>query len=120
MIDLSLMKKDGILIVAPTGALTDDDMEELRGTLSGMVADGEELKGLMIDANAFPGYADLQAFFSHMGIIRDFHGKIAKLALVSDAAFASAGEFFAKAVMGVDARHFPATGRDEALAWLRS
>lgn len=120
MIDMSLMKKDGILIVAPTGPFTDDDMEELRGTLSGMVADGDEVKGLLIDAKAFPGYADIAAMYAHLGIIRDFHDKIARLALVSDAAFASAGEFFAKTIMGVDAKHFPGSQREDAIAWLRS
>ena len=120
MIDLSLMKKDGILIVAPTGPFTDDDMEELRGTLSGMVADGDEVKGLLIDAKEFPGYADLHAFLAHMGVVRDFHGKIAKLALVSDMVFAAAGEMFARTFLGVDARHFPAGETAKAIAWLKS
>jgi hypothetical protein len=120
MIDTTLLKSAGVLIVAPTGPISDADISEWRAALAGHLEQNAEVKGLLVDAKAFPGYTEASAFFGHLGIIRDFHSKIDRLALVTDMVMASFAETFGKFMLGVEARRFPAGERDKALAWLTS
>jgi hypothetical protein len=104
--------------VRPSGPLSDEDIATVRAALADAVAETTEVKGLLIDAAAFPGYEDFAAFTAHVDMVRRYHSRIAKVAFVSDAAFASAAEMFAQTVLGIEARHFSADDRDRALAWL--
>lgn len=120
MIDISYDAATGILRLRPHGPISDADVAGLRRTLTEALAGAAGLKGLLVDAERFPGWQDFAAFAGHMGVIRDFHGRIAKLALVSDAAFATGAELIGRHVLGVDARHFAQADHDAALAWLET
>ena len=77
------------------------------------------MHGLLIDAEAFPGWSDFAALLAHLRFVRDHHRKIEKVAVVSDSRFLAAAPAVASHFVQADIRHFPHAQRDDALAWLR-
>ena len=96
MINAKLLRDQGILVVSPVDKLESTDFERLRLLTDPYIEKQGNLKGLLIDAEAFFGWED----FSDNGFL-------AILPKVAD-------HFVAAEV-----RHFDYHDRDEALRWLR-
>jgi hypothetical protein len=77
------------------------------------------LRGIMVDAQSFPGWDSFAALISHLRFVRDHHRLVGKVAAVSDSPILSAAPQLAKHFVKADVRHFSAGERATALAWLR-
>ena len=119
MLNYNLLKDQGILILTPTGALEESDFAAVARAIDPYIDEKGELRGIMIDAEAFPGWNDFGAFISHMRFIRDHHRHVRKVAAVSDSAFLTIAPRIARHFVNAEVRHFERARRDAALAWLR-
>jgi hypothetical protein len=119
MIDHELMRPEGILILRPTGRLEAADFEKVAQEIDPYIEANGKLHGIMIDAEAFPGWKDFAALVAHLRFVRDHHRKIEKVAVVSDSTFLSVAPKVASHFVQADLRHFSHSERDAALAWLR-
>jgi hypothetical protein len=119
MVEFDLLKADGILILRPQGRLEAADFERVAREVDPYIEANGKLHGLLLDAEAFPGWRDFAALIAHFKFVRDHHRKIEKVAVVSDSSFLSVAPKFATHFVKADVRHFPQSQRDEALAWLR-
>ena len=119
MLNYNLRKDEGIIILTPTGALEASDFEAVARAIDPYIEARGDLRGVMIDAEAFPGWNDFGAFISHMRFIRDHHRHIRKVAAVSDSAFLTIAPRIATHFVNAEVRHFERADRETALAWLR-
>jgi hypothetical protein len=119
MVEFDLVKADGILILRPRGRLEAADFERVARAVDPYIEANGKLHGLLLDAEAFPGWRDFAALIAHFQFVRDHHRNIEKVAVVSDSSFLSVAPKFATHFVKADVRHFPHSQRDEALAWLR-
>jgi hypothetical protein len=76
-----------------------------------------ELSGLVVVAEAFPGWKNLAALSSHFRFVRDHHRKIRRVALVSDSQMLSAAPSLAGVFVNAEVKSFRADQRAEALQW---
>ena len=119
MLKHELLRDDGILILRPQGPLQADDFTSLASVVDPYLQEHSTLRGIMIDAQSFPGWDSFAALVSHLKFVRDHHRLIGKIAAVSDSPILSAVPQLAKHFVQADIRHFNANDRATALAWLR-
>lgn len=119
MLHHELMQDEGILLLRPQGPLQASDFESVAKTVDPYIERKGGLRGVMIEARAFPGWDSVAALMSHMRFVRDHHRLIAKIAAVSDSPLLSAAPHFAKHFVKAEVRHFSENNRESALSWLR-
>ena len=119
MIEYELRRAEGILLLRPRDRLEAADFESLAREVDPYIEANGTLHGLMIDAEAFPGWVNFAALVAHLRFVRDHHRKIEKVAVVSDSTFLSVAPKVASHFVRADVRHFSHAQREDALAWLR-
>jgi len=97
-----------------------DDFRTLAAVVDPYIEQHGDLKGLLLDAPAFPGWDDFAALVSHFRFVRDHHRRIRRIAVVSDSAFLSVAPKIATHFVSAEIRTFDAADRAAALAWLES
>ena len=119
MLEHQLNEKDGILTVKPSGRLAAEDFAALARVADGYLERNEALAGLLIDAEAFPGWEDFAALLSHLKFVREHHRRIKKVAALSDSAILKIMPHIAAHFVSAEVRHFALAERSAALDWLR-
>jgi hypothetical protein len=119
MINAKLLRDQGILVVSPVDKLESTDFERLRLLTDPYIEKQGNLKGLLIDAEAFFGWEDFSSLLSHLRFVRNYHEKIKRVAAVTDNGFLAILPKVADHFVAAEVRHFDYQDRDEALSWLR-
>jgi hypothetical protein len=119
MIDHELLQVEGILVLRPKDRLEASDFEKVAQEVDPYIDANGKLHGILLDAEAFPGWKDFAALVAHLKFVRDHHRKIEKIAVVSDSTFLSVAPRIASHFVQADLRHFPHAQREAASAWLR-
>jgi SpoIIAA-like len=114
-----LLRDEGILLVRPQGPIQPGDFESVAKVVDPYIEEKGQLRGIMIEAQSFPGWDSFAALLSHLRFVRDHHRLIAKIAAVSDSTILSIAPQVAKHFVKAEVRHFNANDRETALAWLR-
>lgn len=120
MIEYELVADEGILILRPQSSLEATDFQQVAQTVDPYIEANGKLHGMMIEANAFPGWKDFAALLAHLKFVRDHHQKIERIAAVSDSSFLSIAPSIANHFVKAEIRHFAAAQREDALNWLRT
>ncbi len=118
MLRHELMPERGIVILHPEGALRAEDFTALAAAVDPYIERHGDLKGLMIEAPAFPGWDSFAALVSHLRFVRDHHQRIRRIAVVTDSPLLSAAPRIASHFVNAEVRAFEADGREAALAWI--
>ena len=115
-----LLLPEGILILEPDAPLEAADFEGLVREIDPYIAEHGKLSGLMIRAQAFPGWANPEAFLAHMQFIKSHHRKIVRLAMVTDSKLLGELPKIAAHLVQVPVKHFSESQHEEALRWLKA
>ena len=118
MIEHSLDTANSILYVRPKAPLEKDDFAQLAKTADPHIEKTGGLAGLIVEAVAFPGWDSLGAMAAHIRFVRDHHRRIRKIAVVTDAAFATVAERLASHFVAAEIKHFPSGEREAAKQWI--
>lgn len=119
MIKTQLLENEGILIVTPTGKLEADDFKSVANEVDNYLKDHDQLNGLMIYTESFPGWKDFSALVSHLKFVKDHHRFIKKVAAVTDDKFLSIAPNIAQHFVNAEVKHFKYSKKDEVLGWLK-
>jgi hypothetical protein len=114
-----LLLPEGILILEPDAPLEAADFEGLVREINPYIAEHGKLSGLMIRAQAFPGWANLEAFLAHMQFIKSHHQKIVRLAMVTDSKLLVELPKIAAHLVHFEVKDFPESEHEDALRWLK-
>ncbi|MFT7524969.1 MAG: hypothetical protein ACI9LY_000101 [Arenicella sp.] len=112
------LEEQGILILQPHGHLNTADFQRIAGEIDPYIESEGELKGVIIEAENFPGWDNLSAFVAHFRFIKNHRNNVKRLAVVSDDKVMAALPLIAKRFVVQEFRHFPITKKTEALAWV--
>ncbi len=119
MIDYELLQAEGILIIHPEASLEAADFQRIAHEVDPCIEINGKLRGVMIEAESFPGWKDFAGLIAHLKFVKDHHRKIEKVAVVSDSSFLAFAPTIASHFVQADIRHFAHPQADGALAWLR-
>jgi len=120
MVEHELLTAEGLLIIRPAASLEAADFQKIAQEVDPYIAANGKLHGILIDAEAFPGWKNFAAVIAHLKFVRDHHRKVERIAALSDSSFFTAAPSIASHFVQAEVRHFPRTQRDEALNWLRT
>jgi hypothetical protein len=96
------------------------DFEALRSEVDPFIERTGGLRGLVIEAEVFPGWDGFAGLTAHLRFVRDHHRLIRRVAVVSDSALLSHLPQLAGHFVAAEVRHFPKAKRAGALDWVRS
>lgn len=109
--------QSGVVIVEATGPLRVQDFDTLALTIDTWLEHHAQLYGLVLHANAFPGWENLKALISHLRFIHDHHRAIARVAVAVDGTLAELVPHLAKHFLHAEIRRFDYGQLDAAVAW---
>lgn len=119
MLDYVLMKPEGILIITPHAPLSEADFGGLSAAVDAYLSGHPMLHGVMIHAEAFPGWESFGGFTAHMRFVGEHHKKVERVALVTDSKFAAIAESLGMHFSVAEIKHFPFADDEQALEWLK-
>ena len=120
MLDYSIMKPEGILVLKPQAPLTKEDFGSLDAAVDAYLSYHAKLHGVMVHAREFPGWEDFGGFTAHMRFFREHHNQVEKVAVVTDSPVAGIAEFLGKHFTSAEVKHFPYDDDLIALNWLET
>ena len=118
MIEHSLDTTDAILYLHPRAALEASDFSELSQVVDPWILEHGGLKGLVIEAPAFPGWDTFGAMVAHFRFVKDHHRVIRKIAIVTDSPIGSVAELLASHFVSAEIKHFSSGSMPAAKAWI--
>jgi len=100
--------------------LAASDFDALSAEVNPFIERAGGLRGLLIEAEVFPGWNGFSGLTAHLRFVRDHHRSIRRVAVVSDNALLSHLPQLASHFVAAEVRHFPKAERAAALDWLRT
>ncbi len=120
MLDYSIMKSEGILVLKPHASLSKEDFAGLSAAVDSYLSGHAKLHGVLIHSTGFPGWENFGGFTAHMHFVREHHKKVERVAIVTDSQFAGMAESLGKHFTSAEVRHFPFSDDVQALDWLKT
>lgn len=120
MIESSLDTEQSILYIRPKSALEQADFVKLTEKVDPYIEASGGLRGLIIEAPAFPGWESFGALVEHVCFVRNHHRHIEKIALVTDSAIGNVAEHLASHFVSAQIKHFSAAEMADAKQWITS
>ena len=119
MIHHRIMEEEGILLVEPVASLSKEDFMGLTEPVDAYLEGHGSLHGILIHAERFPGWDSFAGLSAHLKFVRDHHKRIERIAFVTDSPLGAIAETIASHFTTAEIRHFPYSGYEEALNWLK-
>jgi hypothetical protein len=120
MLDYSILKPAGILVLEPHAPLTKEDFKGLGAAADLYLCSHDKLRGVLIHSKAFPGWEDFGGFSAHLRFVREHHKKVARVAVVTDSPLAGIVELLGKHFISAEVKHFSYPEKAKALNWLKA
>jgi hypothetical protein len=120
MLEFAILRPEGIVVLKPNASLSKEDFVGLSASVDAYLADHASIRGVLIHAEAFPGWENFAGFTAHIRFVHNHHQRIERVALVTDSPVARVAEALAKHFTAADIRHFPFADYEKALNWLKT
>ena len=120
MLDYSIMKPEGILVLKPNAPLRKEDFDGLGAAVDAYLSDHAGLRGVLIRAKEFPGWENFGGFTAHMRFVRDHHKQIERVAIVTDSPLGGIAEVLGKLFLSAEVLYFRFSYSSKSLTWLES
>jgi hypothetical protein len=118
MIKSHLDTAQSILYISPESALEQADFRKLADKVDPYIEASGGLRGIIIEAPAFPGWENFGALVAHFRFVRDHHRHIEKIALVTNSAIGNVAEHFASHFVSAQIKQFSASEMMAAEQWV--
>lgn len=119
MLEFSIVKPEGILVLEPRAPLTKEDFSGLGAAADLYLSSHARFRGVLIHSKAFPGWKSFGGFAAHMRFVREHHKQVTRVAIVTDSPLAGIMEALGKHFVSAEVKHFPYAEEAKALTWLK-
>lgn len=118
MLDPNLDRDAAVLHLRPRGRLCKADFEQLSLLVDPFIEDNGQLRGLIVETTAFPGWRDFPAMIAHLRFVREHHRMISRVALVTDSLVGDFAQHLGSHFVTAQIRHFGIKELDAARGWV--
>ncbi len=118
MLFAKIDQKNGIAILEPEGALSENDFQSARAVIDPFIESKGYLKGVIIHTKSFPGWDSFGALLSHLTFVKDHHKKISSVAFATDSILGSLAEMVGSHFVDAKVRVFSFDELEKAKAWI--
>jgi hypothetical protein len=120
MLNVTVDKENGIAMLEPHGALTQNDFEWAAQQIDPLIESAGELKGLIIHVETFPGWDSFAGLVAHLKFVREHHKETSRLAFVTDSHVGDLAEKIGNHFIAAEIRHFDFQALENAKTWILS
>lgn len=118
MLSIDLDETNGIVVLRPDGALSEDDFKSAASILDGYIEKAGKLNGIIIQVESFPGWDSFAGFTAHMKFVKEHHKEVSCVALVTDSALGDFAEYIVSHFVSAEIKHFSYDALDDAIQWI--
>lgn len=118
-INFELNSEEGVLYLHLHSALESEDFQALSNDVDEHIEKRGKLKGIVIEAEKFPGWKNFGSIVSHFEFVKSHHRLVEKVALVTDDSMASLVRPLADHFTKAKIRRFESSQYDRALRWIK-
>lgn len=118
MIHVELDVETGIAVCKPEGELSKNDFDGVARVIDQYLDTHNELNGLIIHTEAFPGWESFGAMVKHFQFVKNHHERLLHVALVTDSKLGDLVEKMAGHFISAKVRHFSYAQFSEAKSWI--
>ena len=118
MLNVNIHEEDGIVVLEPHGALTQNDFVAAAAIIDPFIERYGKLNGVMIHSKVFPGWDSFSSMLTHLEFVRDHHTKIARVAMVTDSIIGDLAEVLTGHFVQAEVKHFGFNAFKEARLWV--
>ena len=111
MLEYTIVKPDGIVVLNPNPPLTKGDIVGLGTTVDAYLADHSNIHGVLIHAKAFPCWESFAGFIAHIRFVKDHHHKSNEWRW---------SWIVLSPFMAADIKYLPFADFETALAWFKT
>ncbi|MEA1922121.1 MAG: STAS/SEC14 domain-containing protein [Pseudomonadota bacterium] len=117
MLTVDLMEKEGIALLRPEGALTEEDFKYAARIIDSYIENSGKLNGIIINVRSFPGWASFSALTKHLSFIKEHHKKVSRVAFSTDSPLLEFAEPIARHFVDAEIKHFSFNELNNAIEW---
>ncbi|WP_372862857.1 STAS/SEC14 domain-containing protein [Spongiibacter sp.] len=118
MLNVNIDEEKGIVTLEPDGKLSEDDFVSAAKIVDPYIETHGGLRGLIIYARSFPGWASFAALIAHLRFVKDHHRKVSRVALVTDSLIGEVVEHLGSHFVNAEVRHFDYDEVQPATHWI--
>jgi len=118
MLKVILVGEDGIAMLEPDGALSQQDFESAAAIIDPFIEASDKLNGVIIHTKAFPGWDSFAALLGHLKFVRDHHRKLSRVAIATDSVLGNLAESVAGHFVQAEVKHFRFGDFQQARLWV--
>lgn len=118
MLNVKVDADNGIAILEPEGALTDNDFRLAAQLIDPVIEKAGALKGLIIRTRSFPGWDSFAALVSHLRFVREHHKSVKRIAFVTDSPVGSFAQSIGNHFISAEIRNFTFDEFEAARRWI--
>ena len=118
MLHIELDCFNGIAILRPEGALSENDFDKAASVIDPYIETYGKLVGLIISTQTFPGWESFGSLIKHFKFVKNHHSKLSHVALVTDSELGDLAEKIASHFISAKIKHFSYNQFGEAQNWI--
>ncbi len=118
MLSVKIDEINGIAILEPDGALSENDFKSAATTIDPWIEKNSRLNGLIIHVEQFPGWDSFSALSSHLKFVKEHHKKISRVAFSTDSVIGNLAETIGKHFVQAEIKAFSFKELESARAWI--
>ena len=118
MLNVELDSAQGIAVLKPEGALTENDFDSAAGVIDPYLESHGELKGLIVSTRDFPGWESFGSLVKHFKFVKDHQKRLSRIALVTDSQMGNVAEKIAGHFISAEIKHFQYDQFSAAKDWI--
>lgn len=120
MLNLKLDKIEGIAVLEPDGALSENDFISVAKEIDPYIESNGELRGIVIHAESFPGWDSFSALVAHLQFVREHHKKVSRIAIATDSPIGTLAEHVASHFVNAEIKNFKFGELAVSSKWVKS
>jgi len=118
MLKVDLDEVAGIAILQPDGELSESDFAAAAKIIDPYLQKHDELKGILIHVQLFPGWDSFASLIAHLKFVRAHHRKVSRVALATDSPIGGFAEDIASHFVNAEIKNFDFSELDAARQWI--
>jgi hypothetical protein len=118
MLNVTVNREDGIVILEPDSALTQKDFESAAAVIDPYIEMAGALNGVIIHTKVFPGWDSFAALLTHLKFVQDHHKRVSHVAFVTDSSLGNLAEVVGSHFVQAEVKHFNFGELQQARLWV--
>jgi stage II sporulation SpoAA-like protein len=118
MLSVEIDEINGVAILEPDGPLSKNDFVVAAKVIDAYIEKTDQLKGLIIHTESFPGWGSFAALSSHLKFVKEHHKKISRVAFSTDSVVGNFAEVVASHFVNAEIKLFSYQELEQAKSWV--